>query len=57
MFGAVAALTYVLLRLALSRILALGASVAALMSTPNIMLVPQLRDYSRDRSCLPSSRS
>ena len=47
MFGAVAALTYVLLRLALSRILALGASVAALMSTPNIMLVPQLRDYSK----------
>ena len=45
MFGAVAALTYVLLRLALARFLALGASVAALMSTPNIMLVPQLRDY------------
>src|SRR5262245_22905978 len=38
MCGAVAAITYVLLRLALPRILALCASVAALTSTPNIML-------------------
>src|SRR5262245_46145039 len=47
MFGAVAALTYVVLRLALPRGLALGASVAALTSTPNVMLAPQLRDYSK----------
>ncbi len=46
-FGAVAALTYGVLRLALSRVIALLMLVPAVTSTPNVMLVPQLRDYSK----------
>jgi len=47
LFGAVAALTYGVLRLALSRAVALLAFVPAITSTPNVMLVPQLRDYAK----------
>ena len=47
LFGAVAALTYGLLRLAMSRALALLALVPSVTSTTNLMQVPQLRDYAR----------
>ena len=47
LFGAVAALSYGLFRLALSRVLALAGAVLTLTSTPNLMLVPQLRDYAK----------
>jgi hypothetical protein len=47
LFGAVAALTYAVLRTALSRPLALLMCVVAITSTPNVMLVPQLRDYAK----------
>jgi hypothetical protein len=47
LFGAVAALTYGLLRLAMSRTLALLALLPSVTSTPNFMLVPQLRDYAK----------
>src|SRR5581483_8954650 len=47
LFGAVAALTYGVLRLALSRAVALVALVPAISSTPNVMLVRQLRDYAK----------
>src|SRR5581483_9904812 len=47
LFGAVAALTYGVLRLALSRAVALVALVPAISSTPNVVLVPQLRDYAK----------
>jgi len=47
LFGAVAALTYGVLRLALRRLSALVALVFSVTSTPNMMLVPQLRDYSK----------
>jgi hypothetical protein len=46
-FGSVAALTYAVLRLALARALALLATAAAVTSTPNLMLVPHLRDYAK----------
>jgi hypothetical protein len=46
-FGAVAALTYGVLRLGLSRLFALLALVPSVISTPNFMIVPQLRDYSK----------
>ena len=46
-FGAVAALTYGVLRLALSRAFALLMLVPAVTSTPNVMLAPQLRDYAK----------
>ena len=47
LFGAVAALTYGVLRLGLSRVLALLALVPSVISTPNFMIVPQLRDYAK----------
>lgn len=47
MFGIVAALTYGILRLALSRPFAIAFLVPAATSTPGIDLVPQLRDYSK----------
>ncbi len=47
LFGAVAAMTYGVLRLALSRTVALLAFVPAITSTPNVMLLPQLRDYAK----------
>jgi len=47
LFGAVAALTYGVLRLGLSRRLALLALVPSVISTPNFMIVPQLRDYAK----------
>jgi hypothetical protein len=47
LFGAVAALTYGILRLALSRPLALAALMPSVTSTPNFMQVPQLRDYAK----------
>ncbi len=47
LFGAVAALTYGVLRLAMSRTLALLALVPSVTSTPNFMQVPQLRDYAK----------
>ena len=47
LFGAVAVLTYAVLRLGLSRPVALLALVASVTSTPNFMLVPQLRDYAK----------
>ena len=47
MFGAVAAATYLLLRLALSRVLAFLALVPSLMTTANFTIVPQLRDYAK----------
>ena len=46
-FGAVAALTYGVLRLGLSRPLALLAVLPSVISTPNFMIVPQLRDYAK----------
>lgn len=46
-FGAVAALTYGVLRLGLSRLFALLALVPSVISTPNFMIVPQLRDYAK----------
>jgi hypothetical protein len=47
LFGAVAALTYGVLRLGLSRALALLALVPSVTSTPNFMQVPHLRDYAK----------
>jgi hypothetical protein len=47
LFGAVAALTYGMFRLGLSRALALLGMVPTLMSTPNLMLAPHLRDYAK----------
>jgi hypothetical protein len=47
LFGAVAAITYGLLRLAMSRVVALLMLAPAVTSTPNVMLVPQLRDYAK----------
>jgi hypothetical protein len=47
LFGAVAALTYGLLRLAMSRRFALLALLPSVTSTPNFMQVPQLRDYAK----------
>ena len=47
LFGAVAALTYGVLRLALSRLWALLMLLPAVTSTPNFMLVPQIRDYAK----------
>jgi len=47
LFGLVAALTFCVFRLALSRVLALLAMLPALMWAPNIMLAPQLRDYAK----------
>jgi hypothetical protein len=47
LFGSVAALTYGVLRIGLSRTFALLAFVPAITSTPNIMLAPQLRDYAK----------
>jgi hypothetical protein len=47
LFGTVAALTYGLFRLALSRPLALAGMVPTFMSTPNLMLVPHIRDYAK----------
>jgi len=47
LFGTVAALTYGVLRLALTRTIALLALVLSVTCTPNFMLVPQLRDYAK----------
>jgi hypothetical protein len=47
LFGAVAALTYGVLRLAMSRPIALLALVPSVTSTTNFMQVPQLRDYAK----------
>jgi hypothetical protein len=47
LFGAVASLTYGILRLILTRIIALVALVLSVTSTPNFMQVPQLRDYAK----------
>jgi hypothetical protein len=47
LFGAVATLTYGLLRLAMSRGVALMALLPSVTSTPNFMQVPQLRDYAK----------
>jgi hypothetical protein len=47
LFGAVAALTYGMFRLGLSRVVALLGMVPTLMSTPNLMLAPHLRDYAK----------
>jgi hypothetical protein len=47
LFGTVAALTYGLFRLALSRPFALLGMVPVFMSTPNLMLTPQIRDYAK----------
>jgi hypothetical protein len=47
LFGAVAALTYGVLRVALRRVLAVVTLVLSVTSTPNLMLVPQLRDYAK----------
>jgi hypothetical protein len=46
-FGAVAALTYCIFRLALSRTFALLGMVPILMSTSNLMLAPHIRDYAK----------
>ena len=47
LFGAVATLTYGVLRLGLSPLFALLALVPSVISTPNFMIVPQLRDYAK----------
>jgi len=47
LFGVVAALTYGVLRLVLTRAIALVALVPSVTSTPNFMQVPQLRDYAK----------
>ena len=47
LFGAVAALSYGILRLAMSRLLAIVGVVLTVTCTPNVMLVPQLRDYAK----------
>jgi hypothetical protein len=47
LFGFVAALTYALLRLGLSRPFALGLLIPAATSTPNFDLLPHLRDYAK----------
>ena len=47
LFGAVATLTYGVLRLAMSRVVALVALLPSVTSTPNFMQVPQVRDYAR----------
>ena len=47
LFGAVAALSYGLFRLGLTRIWSLLGMVPILMSTPNLNLVPHLRDYAK----------
>ena len=47
LFGFVAALTYAVLRLGLSRPFALGLLIPAATSTPNLDLVPHLRDYAK----------
>jgi hypothetical protein len=47
LFGSVAALSYGVFRLALSRSLALLGMVPTFMSTSNLMLAPNLRDYAK----------
>ena len=47
LFGALAAATYGVLRLAMSRLLALAVLVPSVTSTSNFMQVPQLRDYAK----------
>lgn len=47
LFGTVAALTFGIYRLALTRTLALIGMVPILMSTPNLDVVPHLRDYAK----------
>ena len=47
LFGAVATLTYGVLRLAMSRAVALVALLPSVTSTPNFMQVPQVRDYAK----------
>lgn len=47
LFGLVAALTYGIYRLALGRCLALAGMVPVFLSTPNLDLVPHLRDYAK----------
>jgi hypothetical protein len=47
LFGLVGALTYAVLRLGLSRPLALGFLIPAATSTPGIDLLPHVRDYAK----------
>jgi hypothetical protein len=47
LFGLVAALTFGILRLALGRAWSLALLLPAALSSPNLTLVPQLRDYAK----------
>lgn len=47
LFGLVSALTYGIYRLALGRTLAIAGMVPVFLSTPNLNLVPHLRDYAK----------
>ena len=47
LFGAVASLSYGVFRLGLGRLLSVLAVIPVIMSTPNLNLVPHLRDYAK----------
>jgi hypothetical protein len=47
LFGAVGSLSYALFRLGLTRLLSVLGIVPVFMSTPNVNLIPHLRDYAK----------